>query len=80
MKIRNGFVSNSSSSSFVVKIDDLTVYHLLHLVRLANDFSENFKSSVINFEAPRRHDIERDYLTTDLEKYLVNNGIKYEVI
>jgi hypothetical protein len=32
MKIRNGFVSNSSSSSFVINLDDISAKQL-HLIR-----------------------------------------------
>jgi len=45
MKIRNGFVSNSSSSSFVVRFGDLKKISAAMLKVVTNDFSEYLSSS-----------------------------------
>ena len=41
MKVRNGFVSNSSSSSFVVDkegLNDLQIYAIHHYMQVVNEF------------------------------------------
>ncbi len=41
MKVRNGFVSNSSSSSFVIQLDDLTVKQLQKIQDHYKEISED---------------------------------------
>lgn len=46
MKIRNGFVSNSSSSSFIIRKDVLNKRQLTKLTKFFNYYNNNFETKV----------------------------------
>jgi len=50
MKIRNGFVSNSSSSSFVVRGIKLTIYDLAKCLNIKNEEFEEIEDDYDKFE------------------------------
>lgn len=65
MKVRNGFVSNSSSSSFVISIDDLTPRQL----RKIQDHIDVAKTRVFR-EMLEDRGIEDFYVTDDDRWYI----------
>ena len=77
MKIRKGFVSNSSSSSFVVAIKDLPDVELFKkMIGRHNDLAETYlyfgKKYVMG-----KIDIN---CADEIEEYLTNNKIDFEEI
>jgi hypothetical protein len=70
MKTRSGFVSNSSSSSFVVKKEDLTLDQFLECIsRTYTQYTLITKNGKTTIEFP-------EY--TELVTYLDENQISYE--
>lgn len=52
MKFRSGFVSNSSSSSFVIRMRDLTgsqIDAIMNHIRYANEYSEDNQNDYVDF-------------------------------
>jgi DNA-binding transcriptional regulator WhiA len=69
MKIRNGFVSNSSSSAFILKMSDLTMEQLENIV---NEFSVKLK----NGEVRSRYTLSTD----DVRHFLESIGVSSDLI
>ncbi len=56
MKIRQGFVSNSSSSSFCIKLDDLTADQIDHIKDHVKFAKQRGKEGDPNFQGPMYDD------------------------
>ena len=75
MKTRFGFVSNSSSSSFVVAVDDIK--NMGEFALLVNKHNETYDEGYI-FIGKRFVHGELDMHDTNIIKYLKKNKIYYE--
>jgi hypothetical protein len=82
MKIRSGFVSNSSSSSFIVKLKDLSALDLKHLLQFdsSDGICQNGYSDywTITWNITDNEDVVRGYTNMDngdLEKYIKEQNI-----
>ena len=60
MKIRDGFVSNSSSSSFIIHKSFLTDKQYLHLTAWLNEMEEELEQ--FSYESGRTWSRENDYI------------------
>jgi hypothetical protein len=69
MKIRNGFVSNSSSSAFVIKMSDLTIEQL-------GKIADEFSVELVKGEVRSRYVLSTD----DVRHFLDSVGVSSDVI
>ena len=81
MKIRNGFVSNSSSSSFVLKgflLDDIDNYKIVEFFK--NNYPDFYDKTISRYDT---NDIENEDFLTEIGSYLscpikIEKGIECE--
>ena len=68
MKIRNGFVSNSSSSAFIIKMKDLTMEQLEKIV-------QSFQIELVNGEVRSKYVMDRDEVKHILDSLEVSRDV-----
>jgi hypothetical protein len=83
MKIRSGFVSNSSSSSFVVSLKDISARDFKHILEYRSDVSgeDAERMDYWSFTVDDEKEILRGFTTMDngdLEEYLKEKDISDE--
>ncbi len=81
MKIRNGFVSNSSSSSFVVDLDILNEIKIKELFKLIDKHNEADSSGEGHLNIGKKHifgKINHYDEGTAITTFLKNNNIYFE--
>jgi hypothetical protein len=71
MKIRSGFVSNSSSSSFVLEIDDATKVEeaLVYKVEISGDLSNNIDIVISTVEELTEYAISKKFTLSTFLQY-----------
>ena len=83
MKYRNGFVSNSSSSSFIIPMDDISNAQMKKIKHFINENSSPQSIDYWRIERTEKDDINYWMFSTemtniDIEEYMANIGIELD--